>query len=159
MNTALQKVADYHGKYGIKFSHTEEPESIQTWMTGEHAQFRMVIAMTMDDGGLICLANFPLMVPEEARPAMALQLVKLNFESAWGSFEMDPTDGEVRFRTVIPIIDGALADEHLDYLIRLNSIILDRHTPELVKLCNATGLGIASEENAVIDGASRYQRN
>ena len=42
---------------------------------------------------------FPERIPEDARHDVALFLLGQNYDLATGSFEMDPEDGEVRFRT------------------------------------------------------------
>jgi hypothetical protein len=42
---------------------------------------------------------FPERVPEAARHDVALFLISQNYELPVGSFEMDPEDGEIRFRT------------------------------------------------------------
>jgi hypothetical protein len=42
---------------------------------------------------------FPTLVPEEARYLTALFMMGQNFDIPFGAFEMDPEDGELRFRT------------------------------------------------------------
>ena len=42
---------------------------------------------------------FPELVPEEARYLTALFMMGQNFDIPFGAFEMDPEDGELRFRT------------------------------------------------------------
>ena len=59
----------------------------------------------------ICTSAFPVNCPEEQRPAMAELLARLNWPLLIGSWEMDWSDGEVRYRTSAPLRHGDLTVE------------------------------------------------
>lgn len=46
---------------------------------------------------------FPEPVPASAHPAVAVQLMSANYDSAAGAFELDAEDGELRYRTSLPL--------------------------------------------------------
>ena len=55
------------------------------------------------NGCVVCTAGFPANVPEEFRPAAAELLCRLNWPLLLGNWEMDWSDGEVRFRASLPV--------------------------------------------------------
>jgi hypothetical protein len=159
MNNTLQKVAAYLDKNEIRYFFDDETATIQLWRIGQYAQFRVQISVAMNDTGLNCHSMFPLMTPEAARPAMAMRLAKLNYGLAWGSFEMDPSDGEVRFRTAIPVSKGAISNNYLDCLIQIPVIILDQHVGELMEICGNMKTNTGGSENTTSEEVCRYERN
>ncbi len=50
---------------------------------------------------LIAYAIYPVRVPESRRPAVLDAINRINFRIAYGSFEMDGGEGELRIRTVV----------------------------------------------------------
>ena len=159
MKETLKKVRAHLKAQNVRFFFDRETRTIHTWKTGDHGQFRVEINPAMNDTGLMCHAVFPIMAPEALKPAMASLLARLNYELAWGSFGMDPSDGEIRFRTTIPVTEGAFIEQDLDYLIHVNAIILDSHFPELL---GALGSGVAEAvgpEQLSPDSAARFEWN
>jgi len=66
---------------------------------------------------LHCMVLIPIFTPEYRRSAMAWALSRANFTLHGGCFEMDPEDGELRFRSSMPICDGTPTDEQLRCLV------------------------------------------
>src|SRR5438552_6905781 len=51
----------------------------------------------------VCMAMFPIRTPDAARPAMAELLERFNWDLVIGNWEMDWSNGEVRYRTSVPM--------------------------------------------------------
>jgi hypothetical protein len=66
---------------------------------------------------LRCAVLIPIFTPEYRRAAMAQALSKANWTLPAGCFEMDPNDGELRFRSSMPTLDGSLTDEQIRSLV------------------------------------------
>ena len=63
------------------------------------------------NGCFICTSALPVNVPEEHRPAVCELLGRMNWPLLIGSWEMDFADGEVRYRTSVPVRHGELTVE------------------------------------------------
>lgn len=70
-------------------------------------------------------------VPTERIPAVAEFLTRANFSTVIGNFELDWSDGEVRYKTSTWIEGNRLNDAHLSYLIRANLQMMDEYLPGL----------------------------
>ena len=68
-------------------------------------------------GLLHCMVLIPIFTPEYRRPAMTQALSKANFALQAGCFQMDGSDGELRFRSSMPICDASVTDEQLRTLM------------------------------------------
>ena len=77
----------------------------------EPGRFELLVWHDSQDGDLLLLTPYFLRAPREsgppgARTRLLEALLALNFELALGSFELDPADGEVRFRLSWPLGDA-----------------------------------------------------
>jgi hypothetical protein len=74
----------------------------------------------------------PVRVPRGKRPLAAEYLARANYGLLWGNFELDWSDGEVRFKTVLAL-DGqrAPSNAQLEHLAFGNCWALDRYLPGL----------------------------
>ena len=67
--------------------------------------------------------------PEERRPAMAEFLMRANFGMLIGNFEMDYSDGEVRFKTSVDIEGAGFSAALLQNLVVSGATTFDRYWP------------------------------
>jgi hypothetical protein len=77
------------------------------------ADFRLLVWLDPEDGDVLFLVPGwlrvdPTVCAPEVRARLAELLLTLNWDLALGGFELDPTDGEVRFRLACPWVDGHL---------------------------------------------------
>ncbi len=79
----------------------------------------------------VCWSVYPRLAEPQQRPAVAGFLLEVNYELSVGSFEMDPADGEIRFRTSIDVGSGALDPELFRRLVARNLGGMGRAIPLL----------------------------
>jgi hypothetical protein len=122
---ALDDVEGVSAKAILRTGWSVQPEGesalqqhVAEWLTQSGAEITVVdedllrVPMAVDGHEWVMLGHvdeatrvvafysvLPHLVPEEARHDVALFLVGQNYEMHFGSFEMDPEDGEVRLRT------------------------------------------------------------
>lgn len=92
-----------------------KPESLTTGIFTGPIGSRL--RLSESSGLLHCMVLIPIFTPEYRRPTMAQALSKANFALSAGCFQMDGSDGELRFRSSMPICDGSATDEQLKNLI------------------------------------------
>ncbi len=74
----------------------------------------------------------PLNVPEARRPAVAEFITRANYGMIIGNFEMDYTDGEVRYKTSIDVEGVGLSAPLAKQMVYANVLIMDRYLPGLM---------------------------
>lgn len=68
----------------------------------------------------VCWSVYPRLAAPKQRGPVASFLLEFNYEVSVGSFEMDPADGEIRFRTGIDVGSGLLDAELFRRLVARN---------------------------------------
>jgi len=73
-------------------------------------------------------------VPEDKRALACEFLTRANYGLTIGNFEMDFSDGEVRYKTSVDVEGGQLAPQMVKTLFAANLLTLDRYYPGLMKV-------------------------
>jgi hypothetical protein len=109
----LERVQNLLCQMGITAEY--RPEDISTFISTGPIGSRLKVRE--GHGYLKCFVLIPVLTPEYRRFAMAEALSRANFSLNTGTFEMDWEDGELRFRSAMPVIDAEPTDEQLRCLI------------------------------------------
>lgn len=125
-NGAIEEVVKLIEKQHWQYTRDEEKPVIHTGVTGKNGQWRCLVAVGGNEDHVIFLSFFPCVVPPHKRAACSELLSRINFGLTHGCFELDFEDGEVRFRTCIPVIEGQVAPEMVEYLVFTNLFAVDR---------------------------------
>jgi hypothetical protein len=133
---------------------TELFEIVQNFFTDEEWYFmqldnRTILKMGFkgDNGEWTCYAQIneelalfyfysivPVMVPEEKRPAIAEFITRANYGLRVGNFELDYSDGEVRYKTSIDVENDRLSASLLSNLVYANIWTTDRYLPGILSI-------------------------
>jgi len=71
------------------------------------------------------------------RQAVAEFLTRVNFGLFIGNFEMDFSDGELRYKTAIDVQDGQLTQEMIRKLVYSNVMMMDKYLPGIMSIIYA----------------------
>jgi hypothetical protein len=86
------------------------------------------------DARAVCLyVHLPIFVPAHRRSAVCEALAIANWQLLFGDFEMDPADGQVRFRSILPML-GGVTDEHIDMFIGTTVNAMRRYASVICEL-------------------------
>jgi len=106
--------------------------------------FNMVACQKSDGDFLLAVSSF---IPNKARPerraAAAELLTRINWELSLGCFEMNYTDGEIRFRTSMILPGTDITDAIAEHLIRSNLSIVDERITQIMAVLYA---GVTPED-------------
>ncbi len=132
-----------------------EGTTLSTTVQGDNGTWPC-IAQAMEDRGIFLFYSAkPQNIPEERRPAVERLISVLNYELLIGNFEIDASDGDLRFRTSVdlsglvggnPQAEGA-APELIERAVVHNIMTMDQFLP-LIE-------GVASGEMSVQEGIER----
>lgn len=80
----------------------------------------------------------PLTVPADRRVEMANFLTRANYALAMGNFELDFTDGEIRYKTVLGVEGTEVSPVLVKRLIRANGIAMETYLPGIDAVLSGT---------------------
>ena len=80
--------------------------------------FDLLLLADEEAGQVCCGAVFTTRVPERRRTAVVEALARANWGLRMGNFEMDLSDGEVRFRTGVTLSDGELTPGMVEAMLQ-----------------------------------------
>jgi len=83
----------------------------QMSFSGEHGSITCYAQVRVEEEILLCYAVAPMQVEEAARPAVAEFITRANYGLWVGNFEMDWSDGEVRYKSSLDFEGVALTSE------------------------------------------------
>jgi len=131
----------------------ESPSLFRAGFIGENGQYTCYAQALVDPELFAFYVISPFKVPPDLRPAAAEFLTRVNYGMRVGNFEMDYSDGEVRYKSAL-LFDGVPLNETL---IR-NTIYpavrtMDRYQPGLMRL--VYGGATPEQACAEIEGGKR----
>lgn len=112
----------------------EETNDFRTSYQGDNGTWTVYAAILEDREEFAFYSIMPDNVPEDRRAAVAEFITRANFGMYIGNFELDWSDGEVRFKTSIDVEGGDLTATMIKNLTYLNVLTMDRYYPGLHKV-------------------------
>jgi hypothetical protein len=130
----------------VLFQHVKDALTEMSWRFGESAEgLNLCAGWSGANGYLPCFVQVdderPIITfvsrvqcpaPEEKRPAMAEFVNRANCRVWVGHFEIDFADGEIVYRSVMNLADGALTIGMLAALVYGNVYTMDRYLPGIM---------------------------
>lgn len=80
---------------------------------------------------LVFYSIAPVSTPENLREAMAIFLTMVNYGLILGNFELDLSDGEVRFKTSIDVSGSELTSALIKHVVLANTTMMDKYLPSI----------------------------
>lgn len=78
-------------------------------------------------------------VPADRRPAIAEALTRINARIPLGNFELDFSDGEVRFRASLDVEEGLLSEKMVDNMLGFTMGAMERFHDALMRIAFGDG--------------------
>ena len=131
--TLFERLAEWMDSNDWK--HDAYPEKGNIWTGCNLKDVSVRSWLEVHDGDdwqrVMALTFYPARVPEARRTAMAEAINRINQSLVFGNFEMDPEDGEIRFRTTVEA-PSAMDDTMFDRVFHSNLSAADRYFPALM---------------------------
>lgn len=124
-------VLEWLREHGFEWEETDDEEVVHTTVTGDNGTWSCYILCREAAGRCIVYARPPWETPEPQRPAMAELLTRINYGLPLGNFEMDLSDGEVRFKTSIDVTGDRLSMALFEAMFETNAAATDIYLPAL----------------------------
>jgi hypothetical protein len=101
---------------------------------GRNGEFRCFATVRVDLEQFIFYAVAAVKVPESERPAAAEYITRANYGLRIGNFEMDFSDGEIRYKSSLDFEGEELSNNLIRNAIYPAVQLLDQYLPGLLKV-------------------------
>lgn len=98
---------------------------------GDHGKWTAIAQAWEDDNIFLFYSACPVEAPAGRQPLVAELLTRINFTLVVGNFEMDFTDGHIRYRTSIDITGHQLGALLIHQLVYRNVLTMDKYLPAI----------------------------
>jgi hypothetical protein len=125
--------------------------SLVTGFAGRNGQWTCVAVSLEAQDQLLFYSVCPVTTPTEKLGAIAELLHRANYGMHIGNFEVDFTDGEIRFKTSIDTEGDEPSVALYRNLIYMNCMMMDRYLPAILKVIagdTTPGEAVGEVENA-----------
>jgi hypothetical protein len=104
---------------------------LQLAFQGNHGSWTCYAKAREAEQQLLFYSIFPVNVPEGQRSAVAELLTRANYGLMIGNFELDFSDGEIRYKTSIDVTGDRLTSALIKQLVYTNVLTLDQYLPAI----------------------------
>jgi hypothetical protein len=103
---------------------------------GENGSWPCIAQVFEEDDLFVFYSACPVVVPEEKRGELLEMLNDVNYNLVYGNFEMDSSDGHIRFRTSIDITGHDLGAFLIQQIVYRNVRTMDIYLPIIKGMAN-----------------------
>ena len=130
----FQKVVEFFKDDGWPFEQLEDEEILRLEYEGENSKWRCFAHVIEESQRFVFLSSLANFVPKLMRLEASEYLTRANFGMEVGNFEMDFSDGTVRYRTSVDVEGGELTSVMIKNMVYLNIAVMDQYLPGLKKV-------------------------
>ena len=141
----LATVGLYFAERGWPVAQHDSLPVLRMEYEGDHGRWPCYAKIDEARQQLSVLSLLPDLVVPEQRRQVAEFLARANYLLPLGSFDMDFSDGEIRFRATIDVSQATLTAGLIDPLVKANWVVVDEH----IRALRAVATGEATPEDAI----------
>jgi hypothetical protein len=118
--------------------HSEVNETtLRTGFNGKNGKYSCFARAREEQDQFAFYSQCQINAPEDRRAAVAEFITRANYGMIIGNFEMDFSDGEIRYKTSVDVEGTELNAALLKQLFYANVYMMDKYLPGLMKVCFA----------------------
>lgn len=151
MSTMFDIVQSYFRENGWPVEQHEELPILHFEYEGDHGSWDCYARVVDEANQFVFLSVLSRKVPVKKRAAIAEFLTRANFGLNIGNFEMDYSDGEIRYKTSIDVTTDRLTTGLIDPLVKASLVAMDDYLPGI----EAVLAGKATPSEAIDQVADR----
>jgi hypothetical protein len=124
----------------------------KTGFEGKNGQFTCYAQERTEQQQFVFYAIFPVRAPDNRLADVAEFITRANYGMIIGNFELDYSDGEIRYKTSVDIEDVEVVEPLIRHLIYANVLTMDKYFPGLMRVIYG-GISAASAVEEIEGGA------
>lgn len=125
----LEAIINFFKADNWDFIQIEEKPILQTAFSGSNGNLNCYAKAREEQKQFSFYSIYPDNVPEEKRQAIAEFLTRANYGMTIGNFELDYTDGEIRYKTSIDVEGDRLTNALIKTIVYTNVSMMDEYLP------------------------------
>ena len=115
------------------FTQLEGQQALRIGFQGENGQWSCYAQAREEQAQFLFYSVCPVKAPEDRREAVAEFLTRANYGLFIGNFELDFSDGEIRYKTSIDVVGDRLSAGLVKPLVYAN-VLMDRYLPGIMSV-------------------------
>lgn len=150
MSTILDTVIEFFEEDDWSFERVDDADYLRLGFEGKHGSWMCIARVIEQYDQMIFYSVLQFNVPEERRRDVCEFITRANYGIFFGNFEMDWSDGEVRYKTMVDVEGGALTINMVRSVVHANLFIVDRYLNGLMSVVNSEkspALAVAESKN------------
>ena len=134
MTAIFDTVVQFLEQDNWTFSQLPEQPILQMVCAGESGRW-LCYAETREEPALFVFYSVsPVNVPQEKYSVAAELLTRINWGLVVGNFEMDFSDGEIRYKTSLDVTGSELSPPLVQNAVYLNVLMMDKYLPGIMSV-------------------------
>ncbi len=109
----------------------------KTGFEGKNGQFTCYAQERTEQEQFVFYSIFPVHTPENKTNEVAEFITRANYGMIIGNFELDYTDGEIRYKTSLDVEDVELSEPLIRHMVYANVLTMDKYFPGLMRVLYA----------------------
>ncbi|MCF3575749.1 YbjN domain-containing protein [Planktothrix agardhii] len=119
-----------------EFVEMEEESILQMVFEGDHGRWTCFALAIEENRQFVFYSLCPVNTPPEKISAMAQFLTKVNYGTTIGNFELNYSDGEIRYKTSIDVEHERFTTGLVNNLVYINVLTMDKYLPGIMAIIN-----------------------
>jgi hypothetical protein len=133
----LDTVVQFFKEDNWKYRQLEGKSALRLGFQGDNGSWNCYAQAREEHQQFVFYSVLDTNVPQNKRAAVAEFLTRANYGLFIGNFEMDYSDGEVRYKTSITVKGDRLTTALVKNLIYINVIMMDKYFPGIMSVVYA----------------------
>jgi hypothetical protein len=125
------------------FNEIEGKPSLRTGYRGKNGNWNCYAQAREEQHIIMFYSVCPINAPEDKRQLVAEYISRANYGQLIGNFEMDFTDGEIRYKTSLDVENAELTSALIHNLVYANVWSMDNYLPGIMSVVYA---GVSPQE-------------
>jgi hypothetical protein len=128
-DTLLSQIITFFTEDDWSFTKLQGESALRMAFEGENGEWACYAKAREEQEQFIFYSICPIAAPEDQRSAIAEFLTRANYGMTIGNFELDYTDGEIRYKTSIDVEGEKLTSALIKRLVYTNVAMMDEYLP------------------------------
>jgi hypothetical protein len=114
------------------FTHLKERPILRMGFRGQNGEWTCYAQAREEQEQFVFYSVCPVKAPEERRLPVAEFITRANYGMIIGNFELDLSDGEIRYKTSIDVEGAELTSPLIRHLVYAGVLTMDRYLPGIM---------------------------
>ncbi len=116
------------------FDQAQDKPLVRTAFRSDNGSWRCYVNILPERQFVIFYSVLDILVPQERLQAATEFITRANYGLFIGNFELDLSDGEVRFKTSIAVTEEGMSTAMFQQLVYTNVMTMDKYLPGIMRI-------------------------